>query len=207
MGPWIFILSGFASLVVIFFFSRLLAKISPLKFVESKKSLRISIVSIYLFFNLAYFTNIIPPVPLALKEIGVYHSIIKEKGGSYSLEYEPSSWYPFFKNTSDIFHREPDEAVYIWSSVFAPTKLSVKIFHRWQNYDVTKKEWVTAGLVEFDIKGGREEGFRGYSKKSTVFPGEWRVDVETERKDLIGRIEFTVVDSKGSSPMIINIKK
>ncbi|MDO8590949.1 MAG: DUF2914 domain-containing protein, partial [bacterium] len=47
-------------------------------------------------------------------------------------------------------------------------------------------------LIQFPIVGGRDEGFRGYSIKSSVFPGRWRVDVETAEKNLIGRVEFTV---------------
>ena len=41
------------------------------------------------------------------------------------------------------------------------------------------------------IAGGRDGGYRGYSL-TTVNSGNWRVNIETERGQLIGRVKFKV---------------
>ena len=54
----------------------------------------------------------------------------------------------------------------------------------------------------FEISGGREGGFRWYSKKFTITAGKWRVKVETGRGQILGRIEFAVVNSPDSHPTL-----
>ncbi|MES2087564.1 MAG: DUF2914 domain-containing protein [Patescibacteria group bacterium] len=195
MSALIFILSGLATLIIITIFIWILSRIAPEKYASSKRSLILSLSAIYILFNVAYFTNIIPPVPLALKEIGVYHSVTRLANGEYTLSFEHDSWYPFISNTDSTFHQKPNESVYVWSSIFAPTDLTVPIYYRWQYFDDAQKKWIETDLIQLPIFGGRDEGFRGYTKKSNVQPGLWRVDVETNRKNLIGRIEFTVEDA------------
>ena len=195
MGPEIFIASGIVSLVIIFIFSMLLSHVAPERFQTSHLYLTVSVMTIYLLFNIAYFTNIIPPIPLAMKEIGVYHSIARSTDGIYTLIFESGGWLPFTSKTSDIFNRQNNEPVYIWSVIFAPAKLRVPVFHLWQYFDDTDRVWVATDLVEFSITGGRDDGYRGYSRKSGVFPGKWRVDVQTAQRNIIGRVEFEIVES------------
>lgn len=83
--------------------------------------------------------------------------------------------------------------MYIYSAVFAPTDLNTQIFHRWQYFDEIKKKWIIQNDIPFPITGGRDEGYRGYSFKDGIFPGEWRVDVVTARGQIVGRINVTVV--------------
>ena len=71
--------------------------------------------------------------------------------------------------------------------------MSVKVVHDWQYYDEGKEEWISSTKIPFSITGGRGNGYRVYSKKDNVFPGKWRVDVETERGQVIGRIRFDIV--------------
>lgn len=204
MGSEIFVASGALSLLLIFLFARVLKRIAKERFAESQQSLRISILTIFVLFNLAYFTNIIPPIPLALKEIGVYHKIIRQNDGSYLLSFESGDLYPFISKPSGIFHQQKNEPAYVWSSIFAPTKLTVPVFHLWQYFDEVDKAWVATDKVEFQIKGGREDGYRGYSMKSGIFPARWRVDVQTVRKDIVGRVEFIVKTSAVSPPNLVN---
>lgn len=198
MGGDIFILSGIASLVVIAGLAVLMRFSAPKVFTGKGLAAIAGIVAIYALFNIAYWTNLIPPVPLSLREIGVYHSVVRQNDGAYQLVFEPDSWYPLVNGTSKVFNRAKNESAYVFSSVFAPTKLSVPIFYAWSYFDETDKVWVTTDRVEFPLKGGREEGYRGYTLKSGVFPARWRVDVETSRKELIGRVNFTIVSATTS---------
>jgi len=202
MGSEIFITSGIISLLVTFLLALLLSRIAPERLRKSRRSLILSVILIYVLFNFAYFTNIIPPVPLSLKEIGVYHTVTRESDGTYDLTFEPGAWYPFLSKTADVLHLENNEPAYVWSSVFAPTKLTIPLFYRWQYFDATTQTWVATDLIQFSIVGGRDDGFRGYSMKSNVFPGQWRVDVETAGKDIVGRVEFSV---EGTSTPLSNL--
>jgi len=205
IGDIIFILSGIASLAVFLIFALLLSRVAPERLKASKISLFASVAGIYILFNLAYFGGFIPPVPIALKEIGVYHTVVKTNSGNYELSFEPSKWYKFFGGTAPIFHKSAGEQVYVWSAIFAPTALALPIFHRWQYFNEIDKAWVTTDLLQFSIIGGRDQGFRGYSAKTNVFPAKWRVDVETLRKDLIGRIEFSIVNSQKAFDGLITV--
>ena len=195
MGPGIFIASGVGSMVLIGLFLIAVTRISPSNVRRRLVPAAVSIVCIYVTFHVLYFTNIIPPIPLSLKEIGVYHSVKWSPEGIYRFTYETAPRFFFFSAPSKVFHRTADAPVYIYSAVFAPTDLRTKIFHRWSYYDERKKEWTSTDTLSFSIVGGRDGGWRGFTLKENIMPGEWRVDVVTDRDQLLGRIAFTVVAS------------
>jgi hypothetical protein len=64
-----------------------------------------------------------------------------------------------------------------------------------RHYDEKTEKWVQALYLKFGIVGGRGGGYRGYSIKENVTPGKWRVDVMTERGQLLGRYRFDAVSS------------
>lgn len=189
INEWVFILSGIVSLVLVAFV--ILLFLYLLKD-QVKKSLRYLIPSIIIFFafiNVLYFVNIIPPIPLSLKSGDVYHSVNKVEGG-YLVKYEKSA------SVFNINHKirvYPYGTVYAYSAVFAPTKISTNIVHNWQFYNTQNRKWETVSRVEFPIYGGREVGYRGYSYKTNVQEGRWRVLVETNRGQVIGKISFKVI--------------
>ena len=193
LGADIFILSGVCSLALIgglmFFIKK-----KDIEHASSHYPLVIATVgAIYLIFNIFYFTNIIPPIPLALKEAGIYHRVERVAGG-YSILDEKRPWYSIF--TTKEVHLLTGESAYAFSSVFAPTKLESQIFHRWSFYDKRSNKWIEAVKIGFPIVGGRDAGYRGYSIKENIFPGRWRVDVITERRQIIGRMNFRVVEAE-----------
>jgi hypothetical protein len=143
-----------------------------------------------MIFSALYFTNAIPPLPLALKDTGVFHSIDRV-GENYEATYEPTPWYTTYLG-NEVVHRVEGNAVYAYSAVFAPTALTIDIIHEWQRYDEDVQEWKTATIVRFPINGGRDGGYRGYSFKYNPAPGNWRVNVRTEYQQIIGKILFKV---------------
>ncbi len=154
---------------------------------------RIIVGCVALFFTGLYFLQIIPPVPLSVKSIGVYHSVLHESNGSYAVSYEPPAWFVFWRDTAATYTAAPGETTYCFSSVFAPADLEAPIYHRWERQDPTTGDWVTEARVSFSINGGREDGYRGFSLKANLTPGQWRCDVETQSGALVGRISFEVV--------------
>jgi len=205
MGAWIFLLSGVISITLISLFILLLFYATRKRARKSKRSLIISISTIFIAFNIFYFTNIIPPVPLSLKSSGVYHYIERNIIGGYIARSEPLPWYLFYKKLKPDFHWTANSPIYIYSAVFAPTDLDTSIFHRWSYFDENKNNWIITDRLSFQIIGGRGGGYRGYTFKSNIKNGDWRVDVITERDQLLGRIKFKVIKTT-SQPELKIIK-
>lgn len=198
MGTLMFIMSGFVSLLCIWFFVKALSFIVPEDIAGSKRIITGSVIGIYLVFNILYFTNIIPPIPLSLKDAGAYYFVERVSGG-YRAHTDPLMWYEFYKKLYPTLSLREDESVYVYSSVFAPTDLETEIFHEWYYFDDVQDEWVETDRLSYSIVGGRDGGYRGYSKKSSVFAGKWRVDVVTKRGQIIGRMRFTIDTGEGQA--------
>jgi hypothetical protein len=59
-------------------------------------------------------------------------------------------------------------------------------------------------VISFEITGGRDGGFRGYTYKSNVPDGEWNVEVITEEGLVLGVIDFKIKTITGeNSPRLI----
>lgn len=140
---------------------------------------------------LLYWANWIPPVPLALRAGGIYHRAEKQ-GTSYQLEMVRPPRHLFWKKSEEIFYLRPGDRAYCFTAVFAPTDLHTTLFHQWQRYDEKRGEWVQTDRMSYPVSGGREGGYRGFTYKQALAPGEWRVDVENPEGQLLGRISFRV---------------
>jgi hypothetical protein len=77
----------------------------------------------------------------------------------------------------------------------------VPIRHVWSRQDADRG-WLPTDRIEFEISGGREGGYRGFSFKRAVTPGKWRVEVETGDGRILGRIDFTVLAVEGKHPTL-----
>ncbi|CAM6001434.1 unnamed protein product [Sphagnum balticum] len=149
--------------------------------------------------NVSYFTGIIPPLPLALRDVGVYHSIVHvvDTTGdtAYQVQAEASNdpWWDFGHFIPETVHITPGEPLSVFSAVFAPTAFSSAIVHRWQEYDPQKHTWVTKAVIAFSISGGRDSGYRGYSTLSNLSAGKYRVSIDTLSGQVIGQIYFNVL--------------
>lgn len=140
------------------------------------------------FCTVLYFLNWIPPIPLSLKFGGIYHAVEKS-GDRYLLSYHKGQWFEWGRRSDDRV--SPHHPVFCFSSVFAPVTLDTTIYHHWQwKPDEEASAFSTTDRIPISITGGREHGYRFYTKKRRVQPGEWRVDVETEDGRIIGRMTF-----------------
>ena len=144
-----------------------------------------------------YFLNWIPPVPLSMKFGGVYHKITKADG-AYQLAFEQGAWYQFWKRSDDPFRG--GEPAYCFTAVFAPVDLHTTVYHRWQYRPRNGQAFSTTDRIGFAISGGRERGYRVYTAKQRLMPGDWRVDVETPEGRIIGRVGFRVEEPSDAPP-------
>ncbi len=138
---------------------------------------------------LAYSFDIIPPVPLVKREIAMSYDVQKV-GSNYQLSQQAAPWWEFWRKTSDDLQVLPGQRIYCFSSIFAPAGLSTKLFHNWQLH--TQKGWVTQSRAGFTLNGGRYGGYRGYTFKSNIVAGDWRVSIETENGKTLATQSFAV---------------
>jgi len=186
-------------------FIYILSWFAPRRTRESAFIVTISLIGLFGVINMLYFTNLIPPIPWALKEAGVYRSLARLPDGTYLTEGENQEWFSFLSPNPTI-HTVQNQPLYALTSVFAPNNLKTDIVHIWQYYDEKDKAWTIATTIRLPITGGREGGFRTYSTKDNMFPGKWRVDVATPRGQLIGRLSFDIKKSNGTETLKTSIQ-
>ena len=192
MSTDIFLISGLISLLSTFALIILVYRNSYSTRVEMVKWKMIGLIfSIYLLINGFYYFRLIPPVPLALDKGVVAHNISIENG-NYLVSYEVDNWYIFWRDHKIDFNRNVNKPVYIFTSIFAPTDLKKKIYHQWKWYNYETEEWQNLDKIGFEIVGGRDNGYRGYSYKNNVIDGEWKVEVITEEGLVLGVVDFNI---------------
>lgn len=205
-GSETFIYSGFVSLGVTMALIFVLFYVTMEKFKKSARAIFFSIGGIYIIFNLLYFLNIIPPIPLSLKDAGAFHSISRNAEGNYEISYEWKDLRDYFQ-PYELFNYVVGEPIYVYSAVFSPTNINTDIVHEWQYYDEDTKVWTTSTSISLPLIGGREGGFRTYSLTYNIFPGYWRVNVKTPAGQVIGRIRFMAQEASSSPSLYSGMKK
>jgi hypothetical protein len=189
ISAWVFLTAGILSYIIISAYITLLTVIS--KSVRHNHSqIRKSVLTIFITMNALYFLNIIPPIPLALRDAGAYH-LVNRENGNYNILTEKES---FLQSIipGQTLHLQPGDPAYVFTSIFSPADLDTQIVHHWQYYNSQSSEWESEDKLSFSITGGREGGFRGHTRKSSLKEGKWRVDVETKRGQVLGRIKFNI---------------
>jgi Protein of unknown function (DUF2914) len=145
-----------------------------------------------------YFLNWIPPVPLSMKFGGIYHEV-KKAGDRFELSFE-KRWYQVWKRSDTTF--PANEPIYCFTAVFAPVDLNTTVYHHWYFRPNSDKPFTHADKIPIKIAGGREGGYRAYTFKQRLDPGDWRVDVETADGRIIGRVSVRVEEQGDVQPSL-----
>ncbi|MEX2515085.1 MAG: DUF2914 domain-containing protein [Candidatus Paceibacterota bacterium] len=199
MGSIMFILSGLLSLLLIFLYIYWLSWLAPDLLEGCRAAVFSTVFGIFALMNIFYFTAVLPPLPLSIQETQLAYSVERINDYQYQLQIPDDTqvndflteWVPF---VPDQIHLRSGEPVYFFSSVFAPTDLTLSIAHHWEYFDRESRSWIDAGRISFPLRGGRDEGYRGYTLKHNVFPGRWRVTVESSDGRIISRRNFHIID-------------
>jgi hypothetical protein len=187
IGGGIFLFGGVSSLIVFYLYIKLHAKYLPeLSWANTK--IKKPVLSIFVFMNLLYFFHLIPPIPLSVRDAGVYHGV-ERLNGNYQVTKEKESILAYLIPGKTI-HLMAGGRVYLYSSIFAPADLKTKIVHEWLYYDEDLRKWVNNDELSYRITGGRQDGYRGYSVKSSLREGKWRIDIKTDNGQTMGRVKF-----------------
>lgn len=205
MGKRIFLLSGAIAAAAFVLVVVALSMIGPYRMKKSWKGIFAGAAAVLAILNVSYFTNVLPPLPLALANAGVFHSVTRD-GDVYRAVSESRNWMsvPWLEPT---VHVNRGESVSVYSAVFAPIQLQTRILHVWQRYDDAAQEWKTQAVVSYRITGGRDGGYRGYSIKTTPAKGHWRVNIQTADGRLIGRVAFSVAPVSNPVTQVAQILK
>ena len=147
----------------------------------------------------AYLMNWVPPVPLVLKHQLVCQNFDKT---DYSCDVDAPSFLQKVGLKAPSVHHIPEQDIYVLASVYAPAELKAAIEYRWyfQNpttgkYSLTDK--ISSGRMV--INGGREDGFRSFSRKKNVPAGRYRVEIAFKDGAVIGAQSFDVFDEARDS--------
>lgn len=144
---------------------------------------------VHMLFLLLYIFKFLPPVPLSIEKIGIYHKLEKANG-QYVLYYD-RPWWKFWESGAQSFIADSQDKIHCFTSIFAPHFFKEQVSMQWWQKEVTG--WHKMDSIPMSIAGGRDTGFRGYAVKSNYTAGDWQVRVVTSDDREIGRIYFSVV--------------
>jgi hypothetical protein len=188
IGVTVFLLSLAVGCVPIIVLAWWIRRRSPEHSPEVRKQIVVPFGLVLVAFLAAYLFRVIPPVPLSLPYIGIYHNVQRVKD-EYVLSHERPGW-RVWHNGDQEFRAQPGDRVFVFFRLFSPTRFADEVRVRW--FLRESRGWVAQDSIPIKITGGRAEGFRGFGVKSNYQPGEWKVHVETADGREIGRIYFTL---------------
>lgn len=153
------------------------------------RHLLVPALSVQILFSALYYLGALPPVPLSIEYIGIFHKV-ERRGDRFLLYDEKPSWRVWQNGDQEFLARENDR-IYGYARIFSPTNFADAVFIRWL-YKTPSGRWLTSDRIRMNITGGRREGFRGYTYKENYDPGKWQMRVETRDGRELGRIYFEV---------------
>lgn len=134
--------------------------------------------------------GVIPPVPVSVTARRVAYSVQRD-GADYRLMVEERSMLEALRLTTEHLAWAPGQPIAVFTAVFAPRGTSLEIVHRWQ-HEQEDGTWQETDRIPFEVLGGRDGGFRGYTRKRNLSPGLWRITTETADGRPIGSLKFVL---------------
>jgi len=189
VGPWVFAASMLAGALPFAALGLWIRRRRPARLRAAARQILAPAGAMLLLFVVSYLLRVIPPVPLSIPFIGVYHGVERTEQGYVLLNERP--WWRFWEHGDQQFLAQPGDRVYVFFRVFSPARFADRVRMRWY-WEPGGRGWLLQDSIPIDIVGGREEGFRGYGYKSNYQPGRWKVEVQTNDGREIGRVYFTL---------------
>lgn len=135
----------------------------------------------------AWHADLIPPLPLTLMSA----EIVPEK----HEHYQSGIFWDLLANVGFPPEVEwtPGLRVEAKTPVFLPNRMTTTVVHVWEKW-TEEAGWGRTDAIELKIVGGRQEGFRTYSRKRNLTPGAWRVRITTLDERSLGTVRFDLVE-------------
>ena len=189
IGTFVFLLSMLVGCVPLAVIYRRIHIHAPVRVLQARRQILMPFGVVLVIFLSLYLVRLIPPVPLSLRFIGVYHNVERSED-TFKLSHERPFW-RIWDNGDQKFLAQPGDRIFVYFRLFSPARFSDQVLLRWYWKDATGK-WKLQDSIPIKIIGGREKGFRGYGMKNNYQPGNWKLQVETTDEREIGRVYFDV---------------
>ncbi|MEX2239662.1 MAG: DUF2914 domain-containing protein [Burkholderiales bacterium] len=199
IGLGVFLLSMLAGALPLAAAAEWIRRRQPGQFAAARRQILLPLGFVLVAFLASYMLRIIPPAPLSIPFIGVYHAVERTEEG-YRLAHE-RPWWRFWHNGDQVFRAQRGDRVVVFFRIFSPARFADRVRMRWY-WEPGGHGWLLQDSIPIDIVGGREQGFRGYGYKANYQPGRWKVQVETEDGREIGRVYFTL-ESVAEAPRML----
>ena len=189
MGPFWFFLSTLLSAVVCY----LLWTKSSRGYSRQKQFL-VAPIAICLVLFIAYLANWIAPVPLVLKQQIVCKNFNRE---TYSCDVDKLDFWQRVGFKGETIHKDEGDEVYFMSSVYAPAELKAPIEFRWYYKEPSTNKFKLTDKITSSrmvVRGGRDAGYRSYSKKKNIPLGTYKVETAYKDGAVIGAKTFNVLE-------------
>ena len=163
------------------------------KMSHRKKTILIAPAIISVLLVVAYIMNWVPPVPLVLKQKIACQNFDK---ASYSCDADAPTFMQSLGLMIPTVHRVDSSEVYFVTSVYAPAELKAELEYLWYYQNPTTGRYSLTDRISssrMTINGGRESGFRTFTRKKNTPPGKYRVEVAYKNGAVIGSGTFEVL--------------
>src|SRR6202022_1553671 len=99
-----------------------------------------------------YWVRVLPPVPLSLKWIGIFHDAQRE-GKMVRLLHQRPSW-KIWEHGDQTFLARPGDRIFCFTQIFAPRNFRDGLKVRWAYQDM-KSRWIWTDAIPLTISGGQ----------------------------------------------------
>ena len=189
IGILVFLLSMLLGCIPLAIIDRRIRIHAPERSRQARAQIAVPFGLVLIAFLALYLFRLIPPVPLSIPFMGVYHGVERTEAG-YRLTHERPGW-RFWEHGDQHFEAQPGDRIYVFFRIFSPARFSDQVTMQWY-WKPKGSGWKLQDAIPIAIVGGREQGFRGYGVKTNYQPGDWKVEVQTTDGREIGRIYFEV---------------
>ena len=162
------------------------------KISHRKKSILVAPALISILLVVAYIMNWVPPVPLVLKQKIACQNFDK---ATYTCDIDDPNIFQSIGLQIPSVHKVDSSEVYFLASVYAPAKLKAELEYLWYYQDPQTGKYKLTDRISsgrMTLNGGRESGFRTFTRKKNTPPGKYRVEVAYKNGAVIGSGTFEV---------------
>ena len=192
--PWMFYLAVATALVPLSLHVLLLLKWGR-AVGHVARNAAIPAFSVQLLFLLLYALRVAPPVPLAVKEMGIYHDVQRVPGGRW-LVHQPRGWKRWQQGDQEFLERSGDR-VYCFARIFAPARFRDRVELVWYRDD-PRKGWTQHYRLPLTVSASSERGFAAEGFLTHPPPGRYRVELQSDDGRTMGMLHFQVIADAGT---------
>lgn len=196
--PWMFYLSVAVALAPLTLYVALLWRWSG-SLGHVARHAAIPIFGVQLAFVFLYAFRLAPPVPLATKEMGIYHRVERARDGRHLFHQTRPGW-KFWLQGDQEFLERPGDKVYCFARVFAPARFHDRVDVVWF-HDDPRKGWGQYYRLPLSVSASGVRGFAIDAFLTEPPRGNWRVEIQSEDGRTIGQLHFRVTPDPGTEPM------